>query len=296
MEGYNSMNFNGATSAATSKIEKKRAGGSFSKYVKKFLYAKVFIIGIIIGALLFSGFSVIADTTLLARLSTSSFFIDGKEIKAEAYMIEGANYFKLRDLAKALDIGVWYDDRHDLVYLETDIGYDPNYNGLKNYNNLPSAISLRKSATVYVDNKKNFDLELSQSQSFTATVSIINVIRGEAAAEFIENANVYNPSAGAGKEFILAWVRAKVIDSKDNANIMLSDIRMNFQCYSSDGLLQYPMPNPLNINPINEQPKTVGDMAEGWIAFSVHKNETKPLAYIGELTEGRGGAWFALYD
>ncbi len=48
--------------------------------------------------------------------STANIEVDGKEVKLNAYNIDGNNYFKIRDLAKVLDFDVyWSGDYHEVV-------------------------------------------------------------------------------------------------------------------------------------------------------------------------------------
>lgn len=58
-----------------------------------------------------------------ATLSTSIIYKDGKEIFLTAYAINGNNYFKLRDIAKAFDIGVTWDGATNTVGIDTSISY-----------------------------------------------------------------------------------------------------------------------------------------------------------------------------
>lgn len=58
-----------------------------------------------------------------ATLSTAKIFKDGKEISLTAYTINGNNYFKLRDIAKAFDIGVTWDGTTNTVGIDTSISY-----------------------------------------------------------------------------------------------------------------------------------------------------------------------------
>lgn len=53
--------------------------------------------------------------------TTSKIFIDGKEVTLKGYNIEGSNYFKLRDLASALDFDVDY--RNEQIYIEPENAY-----------------------------------------------------------------------------------------------------------------------------------------------------------------------------
>jgi thiol-disulfide isomerase/thioredoxin len=59
--------------------------------------------------------------------STNSVALDGQSIRASAYLIDGANYFKFTDLAQALDVPFRYDQPTDTIhislYTAKDYGY-----------------------------------------------------------------------------------------------------------------------------------------------------------------------------
>lgn len=50
-----------------------------------------------------------ADELLTAVRSTHQFYLDGKQIELEAYIINGNNYVKLADVGRALDFNVYWD-------------------------------------------------------------------------------------------------------------------------------------------------------------------------------------------
>lgn len=56
--------------------------------------------------------------------SKQKIFIDGKEVQISGYNIDGNNYFKLRDLAAALDIKVYYDSIRKSVILNPKLPSD----------------------------------------------------------------------------------------------------------------------------------------------------------------------------
>ncbi|MGI6777866.1 MAG: hypothetical protein ACOX7R_07550 [Acetivibrionales bacterium] len=58
-----------------------------------------------------------------AIINTSKIYRDGAEIELTAYTISGNNYFKLRDIAKAFDIGVTWDGATSTVSIDTSTGY-----------------------------------------------------------------------------------------------------------------------------------------------------------------------------
>jgi len=59
-----------------------------------------------------------------ARNASALVFLDGAEIKLEAYNIGGNNYFKLRDLGKALGFSVEYDPSAKAVIIDTAKPYE----------------------------------------------------------------------------------------------------------------------------------------------------------------------------
>lgn len=56
-------------------------------------------------------------------LNTSKIFKDGAEIELVAYTINGNNFFKLRDVGQAFDIGINWDGQTQTVGIDTSMGY-----------------------------------------------------------------------------------------------------------------------------------------------------------------------------
>ena len=65
--------------------------------------------------------TVKADKSKTYKDTTSKIFVDGKEVTLKGYNIEGSNYFKLRDLASALNFDVDY--RNKQIYIEPGNAY-----------------------------------------------------------------------------------------------------------------------------------------------------------------------------
>lgn len=59
-----------------------------------------------------------------ATLNTSAIYKDGEKIQLVAYTINGNNYFKLRDIAQAFDIGITWDGETNTIGVVTSIGYE----------------------------------------------------------------------------------------------------------------------------------------------------------------------------
>lgn len=58
-----------------------------------------------------------------AKLTKSGIYINGAEVQLTAYNIGGNNYFKLRDVAKAINFGVNWDGKLNMIGLDTTTGY-----------------------------------------------------------------------------------------------------------------------------------------------------------------------------
>jgi len=59
-----------------------------------------------------------------AAISNNTVLIDGKAVAMTVYKIDGANYFKLRDLGQVLDFHVGYDAETATVFISGAKGYE----------------------------------------------------------------------------------------------------------------------------------------------------------------------------
>jgi hypothetical protein len=55
--------------------------------------------------------------------TSSKIYLDGKDVSFTAYIIEGNNYFKLRDVGIALNFGVNWDAANSTIVIDTSEGY-----------------------------------------------------------------------------------------------------------------------------------------------------------------------------
>jgi len=60
----------------------------------------------------------------IAETSTALLMMDGKYIEAEAYNIDGMNYYKLRDIARVIDFAVVWSETHNSIGIFTMAGYE----------------------------------------------------------------------------------------------------------------------------------------------------------------------------
>lgn len=80
------------------------------------------IVGILIGATVFGGASAYA-AGILAEHSNHRIFVDGQEVQMEAYVVNGNNYVKLRDIGKAVGFNIYWDSANGCVQVESDKTY-----------------------------------------------------------------------------------------------------------------------------------------------------------------------------
>ena len=67
-----------------------------------------FFAGLLTGALLFGG-SLVYAAELTAERSRQTIYVDGAVVELEAYLINGNNYIKLRDVGQVIDFNVYWD-------------------------------------------------------------------------------------------------------------------------------------------------------------------------------------------
>ena len=79
-----------------------------------------FIIGLLCGAFIFGGTAVLANSDVLAKITSQIFFWNNEAIELEAYNINGYNYVRLRDVAKIFGVNVEYYEDTNSVYLGED--------------------------------------------------------------------------------------------------------------------------------------------------------------------------------
>ena len=81
-----------------------------------------FLAGILCGAVIFGGGAAYA-AGILAERSTHKVTLDGQQVSVEAYVINGSNYFQLRDIAKLLNVGVNWNSATRTVEINSQSGY-----------------------------------------------------------------------------------------------------------------------------------------------------------------------------
>lgn len=97
--------------------------------------------------------------SLSAQPTTSQVLVNGEEVAFEAYNIDGSNYFKLRDLAMALNgseknFSVEWDAEANAITLTSVTEYAPVGNELAVSGNLASKQAIATSSSIYIDGEE----------------------------------------------------------------------------------------------------------------------------------------------
>ena len=82
------------------------------------------IVCFMLGAMV-SGGGIAYAAGVMAEKSTTPFFLNGAPVEVDAYLINGNNYFKLRDIAALVDFGVTWNAASGTVGIDTMVGYTP---------------------------------------------------------------------------------------------------------------------------------------------------------------------------
>lgn len=81
------------------------------------------LIGVLLGAALFGGGTVLASSGVMATPSPQAIYVDGQRVNMTAYNIGGSNYVKLRDVGQAVNFSVSYDAATKSVQIDSDAPY-----------------------------------------------------------------------------------------------------------------------------------------------------------------------------
>ena len=83
-----------------------------------------FAVGLLCGGVIFGSVGI-ASGVIATPLTESSqkVTLDGQAVSLEGYNINGNNYFKLRDLGKAMDFGVTWNNDSRTVEIDSSTGY-----------------------------------------------------------------------------------------------------------------------------------------------------------------------------
>ena len=123
---------------------------------------KDFALGILCGAMLFSGVTA-AAAGITAEPTWQNIYVDGKQVSMTAYNIAGSNYVKLRDIGQQVGFNVYWADG---VQIDTDAPYT-GVAPVQNVEELPTIEEIRQEMIRRINEvrRENGVSELTVNQS-----------------------------------------------------------------------------------------------------------------------------------
>lgn len=126
---------------------------------------------------------------------------------------------------------------------------------------------------------------------FTARVTLLESVRGDAAWQRVKAANMVNQEPAAGTEYILARFHFELITIADDRALDVSPTQ--FTAISSGGR-EYEAVSMVTPDPSLRTNLYSGSSHEGWVAFQVARDDAAPVVAYGRHVDGTGGIWFRL--
>jgi hypothetical protein len=135
---------------------------------------------------------------------------------------------------------------------------------------------------------------------YDATVTLLEIVRGDAAWKLIKEADPSNNKPDSEHEYILARIGFKMIARGAPGDKSFDlDRPLQFTAFSED-FEEYDTPSITLPEPALRQTVFAKQYAEGWICVAVKKQDTRPLLMFDPSS---GGAWsrgkisfFKLYE
>lgn len=237
------------------------------------------IFGIIIGLVIGTFGMVFAQEIATYVVETANFpiLVNGKEFKTDKPIvtIDGSTYLPLRAIGEALGVKInWNEEK-----FQAEIGEMPDASKYSRLN--PAPIGIIQVVT--------FENILDKC---TAEVTVKEVIRGNNAWSMISQANMFNKEPKEGYEYILAKINFKLINIDDEKSMDLNSAQ--FDLYSSD-YEKYDSTMIVPPDPILQSTLYKNASSEGWVAYLVKTDDSKPTIAFGQAYDGTGGVWFKAY-
>jgi hypothetical protein len=133
----------------------------------------------------------------------------------------------------------------------------------------------------------------SYENDYDVRITLLQIIRGNAAWQLIQNANMFNDPPETGFEYILAKVRFEYLTGP-TADTAYDVSPIWFDAVSSDGK-EYDWVSVVEPDPSIRTNLYPGASHEGWVVFQVAQSDAKPVMTFGRSYDGTGGVWFKLY-
>jgi hypothetical protein len=164
----------------------------------------------------------------------------------------------------------------------------PFFAGLLDGQNAPESCPLRVACKAKIEIGEGY---VTRTETIEATITILDVLRGEEAWELVRSASSANKPANPGMEYIAARIRFE-FGSKEVSGALSYGIRFEQFSLASESGKQYDRPSLVQPKPELSGRLYPGDSLEGWLVFLVSSNDGKPMMSFGH---NYNRVWFRLF-
>lgn len=192
----------------------------------------------------------------------------------EPFIMDGTTYLPVRAVGNAFGKDVAWDGDTQTVFL----GAKPGENKYSRTNPAPVGTPQTINISTY-------------SEKYTATVTVNEVIKGEAATQKALNDNMFNDPPKEGYEYYIVKVAVNVANVANDQSVSLgsSDFTFYSTDYSEyDNLCFVTLENRFSGSAYS------GGTVEGYICQEIRKEDATPSIVFGQDYDGKGGIWFSL--
>jgi len=124
---------------------------------------------------------------------------------------------------------------------------------------------------------------------YDARITVLEIVRGEGAADLINKSSESNAPAQNGLEYVLARIRFEFFARGAPGDKTWNLSEKQFHAFSREGT-RYGIPSIVLPKPELAGVLRSGNSREGWIVFEVAERDKKPLMIFDQ-----GNVWFQLY-
>ncbi|MEA4815950.1 MAG: stalk domain-containing protein [Lachnospiraceae bacterium] len=231
-------------------------------------------------------FGKVSKESIIANYNNIKIIIDGKtlETEKEPFVYEGTTYLPIRAIGEAFGKTVCWDGEAKTVTIVSESEATNLEGGLATGNKA----SYSRTNPAPVNASQTIEVS-GYSGEYTATVTVLEALRGEDALNMVKEANMLNRSPSEDKEYIVVKVKMDVENVKDDRAISVS--KYMFDCFSENNV-EYDMAFVVDPEPALSGDIYDGSSITGYMTLLVDKNDISPKIVFGRKYDGTGGIWF----
>lgn len=236
----------------------------------------------IIASLSLGAVAAVREQLIKAEFSNIKIVIDGATIvpkdatgkTVEPFIYDGSTYLPVRAIGNALGKEVGWDEATKTATLTSK----------------QSELTYSRSNPAPIGKTQSVNYS-TYNDSYTAAVTVSEIIRGDAAKTMLTAADKLVANPPEGMEYLLARVSANVSNVKNDKVVELG--AASLKAYTSESV-EYAAISDTHITPEFQGKVYSGGTVNGYAIFMVNKKDLAPKMVFGAAADGTSGIWFKL--